>query len=54
MRFCWSTLNRFQMTTHPLYRIVYAEERTYFYGEKTLDEVLNVIQSRAMLCLQEK
>ena len=38
----------------PLYRIVYAEARTYFSGDKTLDEVIDVIQSRATLYLQEK
>ena len=38
----------------PLYRIAYAEARTYFSGDKTLDEVINVIQNRATLYLQEK
>ena len=38
----------------PLYRIAYAEARTYFSGSKTLDEVIDVIQSRATLYLQEK
>ena len=38
----------------PLYRIVYAEARTYFSGDKTLDEVIDVIQKRATLYLQEK
>ena len=38
----------------PLYKIVYTEARTYFSGSKTLDEVIDVIQSRATLYLQEK
>lgn len=38
----------------PLYRIVYAEARTYFSGDKTLDEVIDVIQNRATLYMQEK
>ena len=38
----------------PLYKIVYTEARTYFSGEKTLDEVIDVIQKRATLYLQEK
>ena len=38
----------------PLYRIVYAEARTYFSGEKTLDEVIDVIQNRATLYMNEK
>ena len=38
----------------PLYRIAYAEARTYFSGDKTLDEVIKVIQNRATLYLQEK
>lgn len=38
----------------PLYRIAYAEARTYFSGEKSLDEVIDVIQRRATLYLQEK
>lgn len=38
----------------PLNKNVYSEARTYFSGEKTLDEVINVIQSRATLYLQEK
>ena len=38
----------------PLYRIAYAEARTYFSGDKTLDEVIDVIQKRATLYLQEK
>ena len=38
----------------PLYRIAYAEARTYFSGDKTLDEVIDVIQNRATLYLQEK
>ena len=38
----------------PLYRIVYEEARTYFSGDKTLDEVIDVIQNRATLYLQEK
>jgi len=38
----------------PLYRIVYAEARTYFSGDKTLDDVIDVIQKRATLYLQEK
>ena len=38
----------------PLYRIVYAEARTYFSGDKTLDEVIDIIQKRATLYLQEK
>ncbi|MBR3470377.1 MAG: extracellular solute-binding protein [Lachnospiraceae bacterium] len=38
----------------PLYRIAYAEARTYFSGEKSLAEVIDVIQRRATLYLQEK
>jgi len=38
----------------PLYRIAYAEARTYFSGEKSLDEVIDVIQNRATLYMQEK
>ena len=38
----------------PLSQIVYSEARTYFSGEKTLDEVIDVIQKRATLYLQEK
>ena len=38
----------------PLYKIVFAETKSYFAGDKTLDEVIDVIQSRAMLYLQEK
>ena len=38
----------------PLYRIAYAEARTYFSGDKSLDEVIDVIQKRATLYLQEK
>ena len=38
----------------PLYRIAYAEARTYFSGDKTLDEVIDVIQKRATLYMQEK
>lgn len=38
----------------PLYRIVYAEARTYFAGDKTLNEVIDVIQSRATLYMLEK
>ena len=38
----------------PLSQIVYTEARTYFSGSKTLDEVIDVIQKRATLYLQEK
>ena len=38
----------------PLYRIAYAEARTYFSGDKTLDEVIDVIQKRATLYMNEK
>ena len=38
----------------PLYRIAYAEARTYFSGEKSLDEVIDVIQRRATLYMNEK
>lgn len=38
----------------PLYRIAYAEARTYFSGEKSLDEVIDVIQNRATLYMNEK
>jgi len=38
----------------PLYKIVFAETKPYFSGDKTLDEVIDVIQSRATLYLQEK
>ena len=38
----------------PLYRIAYTEARTYFSGDKSLDEVIDVIQKRATLYLQEK
>ncbi len=38
----------------PLYRIAYAEARTYFSGDKSLDDVTQVIQKRATLYLQEK
>ena len=33
----------------PLYRIAYAEARIYFSGEKSLDEVIDIIQKRATL-----
>lgn len=38
----------------PLYRIAYAEARTYFSGDKSLDEVIDVIQKRATLYMNEK
>ena len=38
----------------PLFKIAYAEARTYFSGDKTLDEVIDVIQKRATLYMQEK
>ena len=38
----------------PLYRIAYAEARTYFSGDKSLDDVTQVIQNRASLYMQEK
>ena len=38
----------------PLYKIVFAETKPYFAGDKTLDEVIDVIQRRATLYLQEK
>lgn len=38
----------------PLYKIVFAETKPYFAGDKTLDEVIDVIQKRATLYLQEK
>ena len=38
----------------PLYKIVFAEIKPCFSGAKTLDEVIDVIQKRATLYLQEK
>ena len=38
----------------PLYKIVFAETKPYFAGDKTLDEVIDVIQNRATLYMQEK
>ena len=38
----------------PLYRIAYAEARTYFSGDKSLDDVIDVIQNRASLYMKEK
>ena len=32
----------------------FTEARTYFSGEKSLDEVIDVIQDRATLYMQEK
>ena len=38
----------------PLYRIAYEEARTYFSGDKSLDDVIEVIQKRATLFMNEK
>ena len=38
----------------PLYRNAYAEARTYFSGAKSLDDVIEVIQKRATLFMNEK
>jgi ABC-type glycerol-3-phosphate transport system substrate-binding protein len=38
----------------PLYKIVFEETKPYFSGDKTLDDVINVIQNRATLYMQEK
>ena len=38
----------------PLYRNAYAEARTYFSGDKSLDDVIEVIQKRATLFMNEK
>jgi len=38
----------------PLYKIVFEETKPYFAGEKTLDQVIDVIQNRMTLYMQEK
>ena len=38
----------------PLYKIVFMETKPYFAGDKTLDEVIEVIQNRATLYMNEK
>ena len=38
----------------PLYKIVFAETKPYFSGDKTVDDIIDVIQNRATLYMTEK
>ena len=38
----------------PLYKIVFEETKPYFAGQKALDDVIDVIQNRATLYMNEK